>query len=90
MLETDYYLNYVGPTLVQVMLDNVDITDKIIPVYGENRNWCGCLWTYKEVFGKDSQGQHFRCDFKGDDGKEHWFHGYIHDINQYMNPPLTK
>jgi hypothetical protein len=90
MLETDYYMNYVGPTLVKVMLDNIDITDKIIPIYGENRNWNGCLWTYKEVFGPDSQGKHFRCDFKADDGKEHWFHGYIHDINQYMNPPLTK
>ena len=89
MLETDQYLNYTGPNLTKVILEDDDVTEKVREFYGENNNWCNYLWTYKEVFGPDSQGKHFRCEFKGEDGREHWFHGYINDINQYMNPPLA-
>ena len=88
MLETDYYLDYTGPNLTKVVLDGEDVTETVREFYGEN-NWCNYLWTYKEVFGKNSQGKHFKCEFKGEDEREHWFHGYIHDINQYMNPPLA-
>ena len=30
----------------------------------------------------------FKCEFKSEDGKDHWFYGFINDINQYFNPPL--
>ena len=43
----------------------------------------------RETFVHCAQGKHFKCDFKGADGREHWFYGYIHDIHQYMNPPLA-
>ena len=89
MLYSDYYDKYRGPELVKCTLDNEDITEKMIEIYGPNHNWQGYLWTYKEIFGSDSQGKHFRYDFKGEDGREHWFHGYINDINQYTNPPLA-
>jgi len=101
MIESEYYKAYRGPSLVKVILNEEDITEKIKEKYGENNNWSGFLWTYKELFGSECQGKHFRCDFKGradgddgDDGddrddREYWFHGYIHDINNYMNPPLA-
>jgi len=89
MLETDQYANYTGPNLTKVILDDEDVTETVREFYGEHNNWCNYLWTYKEVFGSYSQGKHFRCEFKGEDGREHWFHGYINDINQYMNPPLA-
>ena len=92
MIESEYYKAYLGPSLVKVILNEEDITEKIKDKYGENNNWSGFLWTYKELFGSECQGKHFRCDFKYNDekgGKEYWFHGYIHDINNYMNPPLA-
>ena len=89
MIQSDYYEDYRGPSLVKVTLNKKDITESIKEIYGEKNNWSGCLWTYKELFGSDSQGKHFKCDFKGVDGREHWFYGYIHDIHQYMNPPLA-
>ena len=89
MIELEYYKKYKGPELIKCIYNNEDITDKIKIFYGEHKNWSGCLWTYKEIFGEDSSGKNFRCDFKSEDGREHWFHGFIYDINQYMNPPLA-
>ena len=88
MIESEHYKNYHGPKLVKCILGSENITDKMIELYGENNNWHGCLWTYKEAFGKNSYGKNFRFDFKSEDGREHWFNGFIHDINQYFNPPL--
>jgi len=89
MIESEYYKNYQGPELIKCMFNNEDITIKIKKIYGEKNNWSGCLWTYKEIFGTNSKGKNFRCDFKSENGREHWFHGFILDINQYMNPPLS-
>lgn len=89
MIRSDYYLNYKGPNLVKVIFDKNDITENVRPFYGENNNWCGNLWTYKEIFGHESKNKHFRFVFKGADGRDHWFHGFVHDINQFMNPPLA-
>ena len=65
-----------------------NITDKISAIYGTECNWQGCLWTYKEAFGEKSYGKNFRCEFKSEDGRDHWFYGFINDIDQYFNPPL--
>ena len=43
------------------------------------------IYTYKEIFGNDSINKKFRLDFKSEDGREHCCHGFIHDIDQYMN-----
>jgi hypothetical protein len=64
MIQSEYYEKYRGPHLT-----NEDITEKIKEFYGEKKNWSGCLWTYNELFGPDSQGKHFRCDFKGEDDR---------------------
>ena len=88
MLETDHYLNYTGPNLTKVILEDEDVTENVREFMAKITTGvtiCGLI----KVFGSDSQGKHFRCDFKGEDGREHWFHGYINDINQYMNPPLA-
>ena len=58
-------------------------------IYGPDNNWQGYLWTYQEIFGKDCYGKNFRCDFESDDGRKHWFYGFINDIQQYYNPPLA-
>ncbi len=89
MIESEYYKKYKGPNLIRCVFDNEDITEKIKTFYGTNNNWNGKLYTYKEIFGDDSKNKHFKCEFKSDDGREHWFHGFIHDTNQYMNPPLA-
>ena len=89
MLPCEYYDSYTGPKLVRVVLDTEDITEQMNVVYGPQCNWQGCLWTYKEAFGENSLNKHFRFDFKGEDGREHWFHGFITDLNHYFNPPLA-
>ena len=88
MLYSEHYKSYRGPPLIKAVLGDEDITEEMIELYGENRNWKGYLWTYKEAFGEKSLNKNYRFDFKGEDGKEHWFHGFITDMNQYMNPPL--
>ena len=97
MIHSDYYKNYRGPKLAKAILmstspvnftEEDDITDKISAIYGPECNWQGCLWTYKEAFGEKSYGKNFRCEFKSEDGRDHWFYGFINDIDQYFNPPL--
>jgi len=89
MLQCECYESYKGPPLVKAILGNEDITEKMIELYGENYNWQGCLWTFREAFGENSTNKNFRFDFKGEDGRDHWFHGFITDLNQYFNPPLA-
>ena len=88
MIICEHYQSYHGPQLVNAKLGDTDITEKIKELYGENHNWQGYLWTYKEAFGKDSYGKHFRLNFKDNNEKDHSFYGYINDINQYFNIPL--
>ena len=89
MLDSDYYEKYRGPPLVKCVLDNKDITNKMMEFYGKLNNWNGKLYTYKEVFGEDCNNKQYRLDFKSVDGRDHWFHGFIIDSNHYMNPPLA-
>jgi len=98
MIVSDYYQNYSGPNLIKATMiqslplnqtKEIDITEQIKEKYGPKNNWNGCLWTYKELFGFDSYGYNFRVEFKSEDGRDHWFHGFIHDVNQYFNPPLA-
>ena len=89
MIESEYYKNYTGPHLVKCTVNNQDFTVQLTEIYGEKNNWQGCLWTYREVFGPDMKGAKFSFDFVGDDGREHWFHGWIDDDTQYCNFPLA-
>ena len=89
MIVSDYYQKYKGPTLMKATLDEQNITQLIQTKYGPEKNWSGCLWTYKELFGEKSHGKKFYCEFISDDGRKHWFYGSINDINQYFNPPLA-
>lgn len=89
MIHCEHYSSYTGPKLVRAVLDMEDITDKMTEIYGPQCNWQGYLWTFKEAFGENSINKQFRFDFKGEDGREHWFHGFITDLNQYFNPPLA-
>lgn len=88
MIQSEHYQNYRGPRLTNAILGNETITNLIQEKYGPNKNWQGCLWTYKELFGSDSYGKNFRCDFESENGQKHWFYGFINDIDQYFNPPL--
>ena len=89
MLQSDHYKSYRGPPIVKAILGTEDITDEMKELYGENYNWQGCLWTFREAFGNKSVNKNYRVDFKGEDGRDHWFHGFITDQNQYFNPPLA-
>ena len=70
MLLSDHYKNYRGPELISAILGGENITAKATQLYGENNNWHGCLWTYKEAFGDKCENKNYRFDFKGKDGKE--------------------
>ena len=90
MIHSEYYENYRGPNLTKATYNKIyDITEKIRTLYGEDNNWQGKLWTYKEIFGETSNGSDFYCEFHSDDGRKHWFHGFIEDSEQYFNPPLA-
>ena len=89
MIYSENYHNYRGPPLVKAVLGTEDITDKMKELYGESRNWQGYLWTNKEAFGANSLNENYRFDFKGEDGRDHWFCGFITDLNQYFNPPMA-
>ena len=89
MIHCECYSSYTGPKLVRAVLDEEDITDKMTEIYGPQCNWQGFLWTFKEAFGENSTNKNFRFDFKGEEGRDHWFHGFITDINDYFNPPLV-
>ena len=43
----------------------------------------------KVMKSEDCYGKNYRFEFKSEDGREHYFHGFINDMNQYMNPPLA-
>jgi len=90
MIHSTYYDNYRGPTVVKVILGDDDITERLRVIYGELNNWQGSLWTYGEVFGEASYGKNFRVEFRDENGRDHWFHGFVDDTKQYFHPPLAK
>ena len=87
-MECEHYQNYYGPKLTKATLNDEDITNKIKEVYSDNHNWKGKLWKYKEVFGNNCNNKNYYCEFHSEDGRKHWFYGFIKDINQFFNPPL--
>ena len=89
MLYSEQYQTYKGPPLIKATLGEEDITDKMTELYGDKYNWKGYLRTYREAFGENCTNKNFRFDFKDSKGQDHWFHGFITDINQYFNPPLV-
>ena len=89
MIESVYYQNYRGLPLKVATMDGVSIYDSILEKYGENNNWNGMLWTYEDIFGPTCEDTTFYCEFHSDDGRKHWFHGFIEDPKQFFNPPLT-
>ena len=86
---SEYYSNYIGPNLISCTFDGKDFTDNAIENYGPMNNWYGMLYTHKEFFGENSTGKKFRLDFKSNDGRTHWFHGWVDDENQILNMPLA-
>ena len=60
MSYSEYYENYRGPNLTKATLDKiVDITEIIKEVYGEENNWHGKLWRFKEIFGNECEGKRY-------------------------------
>ena len=62
MLYCENYKSYKGPPLIKAVLGDEDITEEMIELYGENFNWKGYLWTFKEAFGEKSLNKNFRFD----------------------------
>ena len=90
MIESDFYRDYHGPMLTKATLNNVDILESIQEKYGDGNNWQGQIWTYEELFGRDSVGQHIYCEFEDKDKRLHWFRDYIQDISDNFHPPKAK
>lgn len=93
-MENEYYKNYKGPnlTLAQIWKESnykINITEYIQLFYGNNNNWKGKLYKFKDIFpGKDHKYK-FYVEFKSKDGKKHWFNGNVGEPEQYFNPPLA-
>jgi|TARA_B110000208_G_C11593051_1_gene367023 hypothetical protein len=87
MIPSEYYQAWRGPTLSKSTLDTKDITNEMKLLYGPNKNWMGNMRTFREVFGKDSEGKSYQFQFVSECGQEHWFNGFIFDIDQLFNPP---
>ena len=77
-----------GPELKMVKLDGIDITNHIKKYYGLNNDWCGKLWKYKEVFGEDSLHKSFYIEYHTSNNFNHWYHGYVNNLEQYFNPKI--
>ena len=89
MINSEYYEGYRGPNLTKATLNGEeDITSLIQVFYGDKNDWCGKLWTYKEVFGDECKGYKFYCEFHSEDQRKHWFHGFVEDKKYYFNLPL--
>ena len=90
MSHSEYYENYRGPNLTKAIMNiNVDITDIIREIYGEDNNWQCKLWKYSDIFGETSEEMNVYCEFHSEDGRKHWFSGNVENVNQYLNPPLA-
>ena len=89
MILSDYYQNYKGPDLIKATLNDDDITELIYNFYGENNNWNGCLWSFKDIFTNDCFSKKFYCEFKSNDGRIHWFEGHIDTLDDIFNFPLA-
>lgn len=87
MLDSEYYKKYKGPHLIYATLDNINITNIMKNMYGPYNNWHGRLWKYVEMFGNNSLNKQFYVEFKSNNGKKHWFYGYVSDLQQYFTPP---
>ena len=93
MIDLDYYKNYKGPHLIlaQIWINEdkkEDITDYIKTFYGEENNWKGKLYTYKDIFPDKDSKYKFYVEFLSNNGRKHWFHGFVGEQNQFFNPPL--
>lgn len=93
MIDCEYYQNYKGPNLTLAQIWNKgeereDITEYIQTFYGLN-NWNGKLYQYSEIFPNKDSSYHFQVEFKGEDGRKHWFYGQVGNQNQYFNPALA-
>ena len=89
-MDNEYYQNYKGPKLTKAVINNINITEKIQKYYGNSNNWNRKLWKYNEIFNEYDIGSKFYCEFKSDEGRIHWFYGFINDKEEYFNPPLAK
>ena len=93
MIDFDYYKNYKGPHLILAQIWKIedkkeDITDYIKTFYGEENNWKGKLYTYKDIFPDKDSKYKFYVEFLSNNGRKHWFHGFVGEQNQFFNPPL--
>ena len=90
MIDSEYYGEIHGPELTKAILHNVSIIDNVREKYGQNNNWQGKLYTYKDIFGENSKGKKIYFEFQDTHGTKYWFHGFVNDLSQYFHPPLPK
>lgn len=93
-MDSEYYKKYIGPnlSLAQTWENNdykIDITEYVKLYYGENNNWNGKLYKFKDIFPGKGFNNKYYIEFISDDGKKHWFNGNVGEPEQYFNPPLA-
>ena len=86
MVHTTYFDNYQGPKLIKATLDKLDILHELTEYYGPNNNWQNKYWTYKDLFGENSQGKKIYLEFENINGRRFWFYSFINDTSQLFIP----
>jgi hypothetical protein len=90
MIETHFFDNYKGPTMIKATLDGRDILYSIQTYYGTDRNWKKKLWTYTELFGEYSLGKQIYLEFENEQGTKFWSYNRVLDTSQLYNPKKLK
>ena len=87
-MESEYYNNYIGPDIIKATLNQDNILEQIIKIYGDTKNWNGRLWKVKDIFNNECIDKEFYFEFESDNGQKHWTRGKIANMDDIINPPL--
>ena len=88
----DHYASYKGPDLVSILVDNIEnkeLYNKIIVLYGEKKNWNGKLYKSKIVFDNTFKNKTITFNYlPTKNGIENWTKYTYKHGEEYLNPPL--
>ena len=95
MIDSEYYKNYNGSSLVKVEIwcdknNKTNITEYMNFFYGQDNNWNGVIYKYKEIFSDYFKYHQFYMEFQDDNKQKKWFYGIVGEPEQYFHPPTMR
>lgn len=64
-----YTFDQPKPELVRVLIDNEDITDHMLTLYGEDRNWNNRIIHFKDFAGNHHIGKDLQVKWRRENGR---------------------